>query len=265
MTDNLLHKVYNRMVAAPAPPVVPPQASPPVQTRRSPMQAGRYARWHVETTATHEEETWVVSYMDVVTLLLVMLVVMLAFSEPAGTKTLPTVEAPVVPTVPSPPKAAPPATTAEVAGPGRPESLAGLPLDDLEGQVEVLVSPTTVNFRINSEVLFASGDAQLTPNGGELMDKLLPVFNKAPDHTIVVVGHTDNVPIQTARFPSNWELSAARAGAVVRHLQARGLNPTRLRAMGYADTQPLATNATPQGRSANRRVEIVMEAPRQQP
>jgi len=123
------------------------------------------------------------------------------------------------------------------------------------------VGEGVVRFRISSEILFASGDSALTPAGQAVMDRLLPAFNQAQDHTIVVEGHTDNVPINTVRFPSNWELAAARAGSVVRHLETRGLNPTRLRATGLADTRPIAPNTTAEGRAANRRVEITMEAP----
>jgi chemotaxis protein MotB len=127
--------------------------------------------------------------------------------------------------------------------------------------VEVIKGEGVVRFRISSELLFASGDSDLTPQGQKVIDQLLPALNRVPDYTIVVEGHTDNVPIQTARFPSNWELAAGRAGSVVRHLQSRGLNPTRLRASGFADTRPIASNATPEGRAANRRVEITMESP----
>ena len=67
------------------------------------------------------------------------------------------------------------------------------------------------------------------------------------------------MPIRGGRFPTNWELGAARAASVVRHLQGRGLNPTRMRAVGHADTRPIATNDTPEGRAANRRVEITIE------
>lgn len=94
-----------------------------------------------------------------------------------------------------------------------------------------------------------------------MLQQLVPVFNSS-QHNVVVVGHTDSVPISSARFPSNWELSSARAGSVVRYLQANGVDGRRLRAVGYADTQPLADNASAEGRARNRRVELVLEAPR---
>ena len=90
-----------------------------------------------------------------------------------------------------------------------------------------------------------------------MLDKLVPLLARG-GHTITVEGHTDNVPISTPQFPSNWELSAARASTVVRHLIARGIPADRLSAVGYADTRPLAANDTEAGRAKNRRVSIII-------
>jgi chemotaxis protein MotB len=73
-----------------------------------------------------------------------------------------------------------------------------------------------------------------------------------------VEGHTDSIPISTEKFPSNWELSTTRASSIVRYFIAKSINPDRLKASGYADTKPIASNATPEGRAQNRRVEIVI-------
>jgi chemotaxis protein MotB len=82
---------------------------------------------------------------------------------------------------------------------------------------------------------------------------------------IRVEGHSDSIPIRNARFPSNWELSAARAGAVARYFQGTGLPPARMAATGYAEHRPLADNATAEGRAKNRRVEIFLKVDRNQP
>lgn len=252
-------------------------------TRRA-VHAGSFERWHVEAAPAREEEGWLLVYLDVVTLLLVMMVVMLAFAEPIterfqamgqGPEVIDSENPPARPAENSPSSVVPPiplpmpSSTPLSAGKEVPEAepdrdpLAGLPLGQLGQGIEVIASsPGVVSFRISSEILFPSGETQLTPAGRALVDRLIPIFNNAPDHTIVVEGHTDNIPIETARFPSNWELAASRAGSVVRHLQDRGLNPTRLRATGLAETRPLQSNDTPQGRAANRRVELVMESPR---
>ena len=75
----------------------------------------------------------------------------------------------------------------------------------------------------------------------------------------MVEGHTDNVPIQTERYPSNWELSSGRAGSVVRQLIALGVSPERIRATGFADTKPLKPNDSEANRAVNRRVDLVLE------
>ena len=138
-----------------------------------------------------------------------------------------------------------------------------LPLERLGAQVAVIKSGDALRFRINSELLFTPGEASLTPQGLRLLDTLLPTFNLAVDRHIVVEGHTDDTPINTAKFPSNWELAAGRASSVVRHLQSRGLNPTRLSATGYAQTRPIESNRTLQGQRANRRVDLILVLPRQ--
>jgi len=250
----------------------------------SALHSGRFERWHVDTVPVQEEEAWLIAYLDVMTLLLAMLVVMLAFTDPvsevfrgeqrgAGLDQLrPPVQAAadagttILPPVPLPHPATAPARVegdpVDVRAAPVPPEPPALNLGDLGQNVEVVTEAKGVTrFRISSELLFAPGQAALTPAGQRVIDELLPVLNQAMGHTIVVEGHTDNVPIATARFPSNWELAAGRAGAVVRHLETRGVNPMRLRATGVADTKPLADNATAQGRAQNRRVEIVLEAP----
>lgn len=231
----------------------PPLPASSLSAQRKSIYAGRFARWHLESNPPVEEEAWLLTYLDVMTLLLVMMVVILAFSEPA-TKPPGEGAAPAPAAVVS--DSSPPVLPMPPPGP-----LERLPLDELGDNVEVIKAGNTVRFRIRSELLFSSGDAGLTPEGRVLVDSLLPIFNLAIDHNIVVEGHTDNVPINTERFPSNWELAAGRAGSVVRHLESRGLNPTRLRATGFGETRPIAPNTAAQGQSTNRRVELILALP----
>jgi chemotaxis protein MotB len=110
---------------------------------------------------------------------------------------------------------------------------------------------------VTDRVLFDLGEADLRPEGREVIDHLAPALVRLPN-LIAVEGHTDNLPI-SGRFPSNWELSTARATTVLRELIERhGLAPARLQAAGYADQRSVAGNDTAEGRSANRRVEIVV-------
>ena len=111
---------------------------------------------------------------------------------------------------------------------------------------------------LTDNLLFDSGSATLQPGADQLLTEVAQLLNLDPTHPITVEGHTDNQPIATAQFPSNWELSTARATNVVRFLISRGINRYRLGAVGYADLHPIASNATAAGRAQNRRVEIVL-------
>ena len=110
---------------------------------------------------------------------------------------------------------------------------------------------------IQSSVLFSSGQASLSPQARELMSKISGVL-KAYDNPVQVEGFTDNRPIETRQFPSNWELSAARAAAVVRLFEQQELEPKRLSAVGFGEHHPVADNDTEEGRAENRRVALII-------
>ena len=112
---------------------------------------------------------------------------------------------------------------------------------------------------LTDSLLFSSGSATLESQGQPLLTEIAALLNVDHVHPIAVEGNTDNVPITGGAFPSNWELSTARASSVVRFLIARGVDSQRLSAVGYAEQHPIATNSTPAGRALNRRVEIVLQ------
>ncbi len=118
-----------------------------------------------------------------------------------------------------------------------------------------------VRLRLPAQVLFPSGSAELTGRGRKILEKLLPVVRRhvQSGHRLEVVGHTDAQPIRTARYPSNWELSTARACSVVRYFVAKGVPAEAFVAMGRAGVQPLADNGTEEGRRRNRRVELFFQ------
>jgi len=130
----------------------------------------------------------------------------------------------------------------------------------LGGAVRLHRRQGTVEMEINESVLFPLGSAELSPDGAELLSRLSDMLAGQPGD-LVVEGHTDNLPIETDRFPSNWELSGARAAAVVRRLIAGGIAEKRLRIVGYAANRPLAPNDTPEDRRKNRRVNIILALP----
>ncbi len=113
---------------------------------------------------------------------------------------------------------------------------------------------------MKSGVLFASGSAELSAEADPILTKLAEIVREMPDNPIYIEGHTDNVPIQTQQFPSNWELSTARAASVVRRLIQSGASPQRMAAVGYGEHHPVADNSTAAGRYRNRRVVLVLQA-----
>lgn len=124
-------------------------------------------------------------------------------------------------------------------------------------QLEVRRQDSWVEVEIRTDLLFASGSAELGRAAIAALEQLADVLRSSPN-AIRVEGHTDDRPINTAAFPSNWELSAARAAGVVRVLAARGVDPARLAVLGLGEFRPVESNATADGRRANRRVLLVI-------
>ena len=130
-----------------------------------------------------------------------------------------------------------------------------------EGQIDVESTARTILIRIRERGSFASGSALLNSSFVGVIDKIASALTQI-EGRIAVEGHTDNVPINTFAYPSNWDLSAARSVAVVRRmLDIAPLEPKRVTASGFADTRPQAINSTFEGRARNRRVEIVVKQP----
>lgn len=127
----------------------------------------------------------------------------------------------------------------------------------LEGELKIAYEAIGIRLILQERLLFDSGSAEIKPEMITIVDKIADIIREIPN-PIEVEGHTDNIPISTPRFPSNWELSTARASTIVRYFISKGISSERLKASGYADTRPIASNATPDGRAQNRRVEIVI-------
>ncbi|MBN2575509.1 MAG: OmpA family protein [Deltaproteobacteria bacterium] len=127
------------------------------------------------------------------------------------------------------------------------------------GQLKVVIRDGRMLIALESDVLFDSGKIDLKPAGAAALAKLAPVLAGITDRKYLVAGHTDNVPIKTAKFPSNWELSTARAVEVVRFMIANGMMPQQVAAAGYGEFDPVVPNDTPEHRTQNRRIEIVLQ------
>ncbi|WP_431823278.1 OmpA/MotB family protein [Burkholderia sp. F1] len=128
-----------------------------------------------------------------------------------------------------------------------------------QGQVTVVNAAHGVEIGINAKILFNVGDARLLPDASGVLARIAGVLKTHPATNILVEGHTDSVPISTAKYESNWELSSARAGAVVRYLVERGVEPHRLAAIGRADNLPLVAGDDAAARAMNRRVTILVQ------
>ena len=207
-----------------------------------------------------DESGWLMTFGDLMSLLLVMFVFIVAFSsfEPeryaVSEAPQPTegTGQPAVPATPVPVET-PPEQTAE------PQPLPELDpaFKALGNDVQVNVQKGQINLQIPDSILFAAGTANLAEAGLPLLDRIAEAL-KSNNYGISIEGHTDSVPIRNIRYPSNWELSGARAAIVLRYFIARGVAPERLRAIGYADTRPVVPNDTPESRAKNRRVALVL-------
>lgn len=249
-----------------------------------------------DNAAPETDNSWMLSYLDVLTLLIAFFVLLLAMSEPkmddddipapvsqtgsAGSTAGSTTQTPldetggvlpagigVLPEYNSLLQGRTGQTTPDAEDDGTDDEFDNR-YSDLENSLNSLslqgvdAEPGRegLTLRIADNLLFASGQSELMYEGMMLMSQLVDVL-EAFNGEISIEGHTDNIPINTARFPSNWELSSARAISVLRYLEFDGVSPGRMRAVGYADTRPLQPNDSPTTRAGNRRVELILREP----
>ena len=235
-----------------------------------------------EEEASHER--WLVSYADFITLLFAFFVVMYAVSSVNEgkyrvlSKSLETAfgnpAARLAPVVAELPPSGIPLRRHSVIERQRTEalrrekdSMTTIARDILKvlsplvnsGKVRVTQTSRGVNIEINASVLFAPGEALLTDESNAALSAIAQIL-RGDTHAIQIEGHTDNVPISNAAFPSNWELSSVRASSVVRLFAENGVADARLTAVGHGQNRPVGSNETAEGRLRNRRVEVLILA-----
>lgn len=127
------------------------------------------------------------------------------------------------------------------------------------GQLKVVIRDGRMLIALPDDVLFDSGKTDVKPQGQEALAKVAQVLATLPERHFIVAGHTDNVPIRSGRYKSNWDLSAARAIEVTQFLIAHEMKPQVLAAAGYGEFDPVSANDTPEHRAQNRRIEIVLQ------
>jgi len=126
------------------------------------------------------------------------------------------------------------------------------------GQLSVSIEKGRIVINLPDNVLFKTGHANVNAEGQKVLKEIANVLKEFKDRRFQVEGHTDNVPIKSAKYPSNWELSTARALNVVHLMVEEGMDPKNISAAGYGEFQPRADNERPEGRKLNRRIEIIM-------
>lgn len=217
------------------------------------------SRYNDEADASPER--WLLSYSDLVTTLMVLFLALYAI-ELAKYREL---EVKILETTHSASASSPskadrtnPASDARTMQ-ARSELLSLLKVLRDKGQINFSEEPDGVEIAINAKVLFHAGDAHLLPDSYGVLEQVAAALKDHSTHHILVEGHTDSTPISTSKYESNWELSSARAGAVVRYFVDRGIEPHRLAAVGRADNIPLMIGDDPVARAANRRVTILVQ------
>lgn len=250
----------------------------------------RRRRKYLDQRQSDSHERWLVSYADFITLLFAFFVVMYALSTVSEGKyrvlsdsllnAFNSRSAGPAPSALAPQELPPRRIIRPVAPPAQKlgdvrrerqrEQMRGIAQDILkvlgplvrDGQVKVTQSNRGISVEINASVLFDSAQAQLRAESGRALRQVARVLASV-EQGIQVEGYADDAPISTAQFPSNWELSAARASSVVRLFIDNGVAPERLSVIGYGPNRAVADNATPEGRARNRRVTVMIlaEAP----
>jgi chemotaxis protein MotB len=133
---------------------------------------------------------------------------------------------------------------------------------EMERNFNILLDDRGIVVRALDQAFFSEGKADLQDKAKRAIDKIIPILKQA-NRDVRIEGHTDNVPISTAEFKSNWELSVRRATEVVRYVTEKGsFPPEMISAAGYAEFRPLVSNVSPENRSKNRRIEIIIEKPK---
>jgi len=231
----------------------------------------------VDIIEDDNEVTWLVTYADLMTLLLVFFVLMYAISSLNLIKFKHVISSiqvnlgeknpgmGLLEIVKVPERLDKKVSLADLSGlKSRENEMLG-DLDDLIQEKKLgkhiiaQISEGKIYIQIRGKVLFDSGAAQLNEDAKPILDKIIDIIQDYEEFNVNIKGHTDNTPISTAQFASNWELSAIRATTVLKYLIDGEVNPMRLTATGYGDLLPLVANDSAENRAINRRVEFVLE------
>jgi chemotaxis protein MotB len=207
--------------------------------------------FEVEAKKPEPKEIWLISYADLVTLMLAFFILLFSFCK-LDVVTLQAVAGSFKPTPPGTP-------FFFQGGEASLETIASqIQTSDFGEGMYVTMDERGVVIDLSGSALFSAGSADLLPGAEKNLERFA-AFLYSFGNSIAIEGHTDDRPVETARFPSNWELSASRAAAVARWLEKNGVQAARLEVIGYASTRPRFRNDSPEKRALNRRVEIILK------
>jgi chemotaxis protein MotB len=223
--------------------------------KKSTYPEGRYQKMIASSSdSVEEDQNWLITLSDLLSLLLVFFIIFFALSRVPGKKkeNVPPPKANF--DISAPNSASKPIASLETIRKDIRTTVTGLGLDDQViiqgGEQEILIS-------LKENVTFQIGEADILMSSEPVLDTIAQIVKRYPSFQVEIDGHTDDQPINTKRFPSNWELSVARATSVLKYLIIRhGLDPARFTIKGNAEQRPLSSNNTPELRAQNRRVEI---------
>jgi chemotaxis protein MotB len=205
--------------------------------------------------ADDADSNWMITLSDVLTLLLVFFIMFSVMNKSAKSDTIPQTDN----------RVNIPFDTAIVKNTPSSDTLSGMKNEmdsairdlNMEEGIDVQTLDKEIVITMRENVTFMSADAELLNDSEPVLDKIASIIKSHPSFIVEIDGHTDNVPINTPRYPSNWELSVARAASVLKYLiNHHGMEPSRFSIKGDADQRPLASNDTTEHRALNRRVEI---------
>ncbi len=224
------------------------------------IQIGSHGRWGNATVEsdTESESLWLVPYGNMMTVLMVLFLILYSFAYLGDTSGYEKIVTRLQSEFAKLDR-----RKAEKFEPKQQEAHVAEEIADyfsekgLDKIANVDINAQRIRIQLATPVLFGSGEAALKTDSVAILNEIATLIRKVPNK-VIIEGHTDNIPIKTAEYSSNWELSVDRAINVINYFGSIGILPERFAAAGYGEFQPVSSNDTPEGRSKNRRIEIII-------